>query len=248
MPPMKKRQYKKKGAPRRKARVPRGVNNLSELSRSNYARCSEITTLNPGGTLGQVLTANTTYAIQSSLDAAGTARAQLIARNFQEFRITKIQFRFKPLYDTFTAGAGYAGGTAPQLYMYVNRDGDVSGDSTAMIRMGINPISLAKDGNKTMTWRPSVVYRGETDQATIIKVSPWLNTQNAINTSGGGFTPNATAHYGLVFLARAIDATGSAPVGLAVGTAEIETFFEFRRPYHTTATGDALTPVVRIGV
>jgi len=231
--------------PRRKVvRRRAGANNLSALARSNYARISETAVLQvPGGS--QILNTNTIYSVVSSLDKATTQRAQLVAREFQEFRITKVVFRFKPLFDTFLAGASASGTAAPQLYMYVNRDGDVSGDSTAMIRMGINPTSLAKDGNKTMSWKPSVIYPSETGQASIIKTSPWLNCQNSKNTTGSGFVPNATEHYGLVFNARLIDATGAAPVDVAVGTAEIETFYEFRRPAWTTATGDQ-TPIVRL--
>jgi len=248
--PIKKRVYKKrKAAPRRrKLAISRAPNNLAALARTNYARCSEIEALTytpTGGAATQILKTNTTYAVTSSLAKTGTVRAQLIARNFQEFRITKVVFRFKPLFDTFVAGAAYGGGAAPQLYMYVNRDGDVSGDSTAMIRMGINPISLAKDGNKTMVWKPSVVYPSETGQASIIKTSPWLNTQNENNTSGSGFDVNATLHYGLVFNARLLSADGSAPADVSVGTAEIETFYEFRRPYHTTQTGD-VGPIVQL--
>jgi len=246
MPPRK--NYKKKAPRRRKPAIPRGPNNLRELARTNYARCSEIEALTytpVGGAATQILKTNTIYSVVSSLAKAGTVRAQQIAKQFQEFRITKVIFRFKPLFDTFVAGASYGGGATPQLYMYVNRDGDVSGDSTAMIRMGINPVSLAKDGNKTMSWKPSVVYPSETGQASIIKVSPWLNTQNENNTSGSGFDVNATQHYGLVFNARLLDATGSAPADVSVGTAEIETFYEFRRPYHTTVTGD-VAPVVQL--
>lgn len=245
--------YRKKAPARRRRKVVRrrkvgrrGANNLGALARSNYARCSEIAALNPGGSLGQVLQTNTTYSISSSLDKVGTDRAQQIAKNYQEFRITKVVFRFKSLFDTYVAGAAYGGGAAPQLYMYVNRDGDASGDSTAMIRMGINPISLAKDGNKTISWKPSVVYPSNTGLASIIKTSPWLNTQNQNNTSGAGFTPNATPHYGLVFTARLLDATGSAPTDVAVGTAEIETFFEFRRPYYTSAAGVDTPAVVHL--
>jgi len=236
---------KKKSAPRRrKAAIPRVPNNIRELERTNYARVSETAVLQgPGGS--QILNTNTIYSVVSALNKATTARAQLVAREFQEFRITKVVFRFKPLFDTFLAGASTSGTAAPQLYMYVNRDGDVSGDSTAMIRMGINPISLAKDGNKTMTWKPSVVYPSDTGLASIIKTSPWLNCQNQNNGTGGGFTPNATEHYGLVFNARLLDATGAAPTDVAVGTAEIETFYEFRRPAWTTATGD-LAPIVKL--
>jgi len=244
----------RKRVPRRRkvARKPRrrvrrgGANNLSSLARTNYARCSEIAALVDPTSGSQVLKTNTTYSVSSSLAKTGTARAQLIARNYQEFRISKVIFRFKPLFDTFVAGAAYGGGATPQLYMYVNRDGDASGDSTAMIRMGINPISLAKDGNKTISWKPSVIYPSDTGLASIIKTSPWLNTQNQNNTSGSGFDVNATLHYGLVFNARLIDSTGSAPADVSVGLAEIETFFEFRRPYHTTQTGVDVPAVVHL--
>ena len=235
----------KRKAPRRRRkvarRVPRGIgggaNNLTALARTNYARCSEIKALNPGGGLGSVLTSNTVYSLTTALDMAGAFRAKEIARYYQEFRITKVVFRFKPLYDTYAAGVALAGGAAPQLYMYVNRDGDVSGDSTTMTRMGINPISLAKDGNKTITWKPSVVYPSDTGLASIIKTSPWLNCNN--QNTVGAYVPNATLHYGLVFNAVALDGTGSAPIS-PVGTAEIETFFEFRRPQYQTVSGDTV--------
>jgi hypothetical protein len=60
------------------------------------------------------------------------------------------------------------------------------------------------------------------------------------------FVPNATKHYGLVFNARLLDATGNAPTDVAVGTAEIETFFEFRRPQFQVTSGD-IAPVIHLG-
>jgi len=239
MPIRRQRKARKAGRkPRR--RVPRGIrggaNNLTALARVNYARCSEVTLLSSGD-LGQVLLANTIYNTYTSLAAPGTARAQLIARNYQEFRITKMQFRFKPLFDTYIPGTGGNNlQSAPQLYMYVNRDGDVSGDSTAMARMGINPVSLAKDGNRQITWKPSVVLQSETGNANIIKVSPWLNCNENNNTTGAGFTPNAVKHYGLVWRADYLAPDGSKPTPPCF-TAEVEVFYEFRRPQHTTQSG-----------
>jgi len=235
------RRYRPRRKPARKHRARRarrgGANNLAALARVNYARCSETTILSASPN-GAVLNANTIYNTYTSLAAPGTARAALIARNYQEFRITKMVFRYKPLYDTYIPGvSGNVMQSAPQLYMYVNRDGDVSGDSTAMARMGINPISLAKDGNRQISWKPSVILQSETGNANIIKVSPWLNCNEANNITGAGFTPNAVKHYGLVWRADYLAPDGTRPTGIACFTAEVETFFEFRRPQHTTETG-----------
>lgn len=241
MPPKKTTKGKATG---RKYAISRGPNNLAALARTNYARCSETTQLNLSGPLGQILVANQVYDVSSALNKVGSFRAREIAQYYQEFRITKVQFRFKPLFDTFVAGTAVAGGGTPQLYMYVNRDGDVSGDSTAMVRMGINPISLAKDGNKTMTWKPSVVYPSDTGLASIIKTSPWLNCNN--DTTAGAYVPNATLHFGLVWNVVLLDGTGNAPVDYPVGTAEIETFYEFRRPQFQPVSGESATPHVSL--
>jgi len=238
--PYRRRNYRKR-KPARKHRARRhrrgGANNLAALARANYARCSE-TTILTAEPLGQVLTTNTVYNTYTSLAAPGTARAALIARNYQEFRITRMVFRFKPLFDTYVPGTGGNNlQAAPQLYMYVNRDGDVSGDSTAMIRMGINPIDLSKDGNRQISWKPSVLLLSESNNANIIKTSPWLNCNENNNTTGAGFTPNTVKHYGLVWRADYLSPDGTKPIGLPCFTAEVETFFEFRRPQHTTQSG-----------
>ena len=216
--------YKKRALKRRPRRVPLNGNGLSALAKVNYARLSETRTLPDNRVFS-----NTYYNIQFSL-AGQLGRVAEIARLYQEFRISKVQFRLKSGYDTLqpnpAAGVGYL---APQIYMMLNRDGDAFTSITSYQRCGINPISMANDGNKRMTWRPSVVYRSETSPS-IIKVSPWLNTNDSRNT-GVAFVANTTPHYGINFYVDWQETTGDR-IQATVGTYEIELFFEFRRPYY----------------
>jgi len=169
--------------------------------------------------------------------SSASSRVQDIARNYQEFRITRMTVRVKPLYDTYIEGTSGSLG-APQLYFYANRDGDTPNGVVGMRQQGINPVSLAKDGNKTLSLKPSVVLAGQAG-ANIIRTSPWLNT-NVDNEINGVYSGNSTPHYGCVIY---IDTLGTAdPANIA--TLEVELSFEFRRPQYAPTDATGTTPVV----
>jgi len=240
MPP---RKYKKKAQrTNRKRRVaPLAGNNLGALARVNYARLSETRS---AGNDSRIFSC-TAYNFEVSL-AGQPGRVAEIARLYQEFRISRVRFTLKTAYDTLAAtpAAGVIP-MAPQIYMLVNRDGDAYPSLTAMQRSGINPVSMAKDGNKTMSWRPTVVYRSETSPS-IIKTSPWLNTSDSRNT-GGAFVPNTTPHYGLNLY---IDwqTSDANRIQVTAGTYELEVFFEFRRPFYPEVQGETATAVQNIAL
>jgi len=226
------KKYRKRAIKRR----PRGnPNALRALARTNYARISEtrIPNFSDANPDGDRIIANKSYNYQFSL-AGQIGRVADLAALYQEFRMTKVEFRFKSYADTVSVGATTPG---VQLYMVINRDGDEGKSWVGMLREGINPVSLNKDGNKTMTWRPTVVYKSETSPS-IIKTSPWMNTQDAQFT-GTPATLNTTPHYGLNLLAELSYPDGTKATNLSIGRVEVELHFEFRRPFYTDSSAIA---------
>ncbi|AXH75268.1 MAG: putative cap protein [Cressdnaviricota sp.] len=224
-----------------------GPNNLTALARTNYARCSE--TRQASDPIG--LLTNTVYAYQVSMAGASdnsSRRVLGIAKEYQEFRITKIQARLKPYFDSFVATAAGSYSASPQLYMYVVRDGDVPNGLVHLRLMGINPQPFSKDGNKTLTWKPTVVYASETGSPNIIKTSPWMNTSKT-NTAGSASTwaGNDTPHYGLIVYCdhpSTSNSGGNDPI--PIGQLELEVFYEFRRPFITPAGAGETTTLSQV--
>lgn len=220
MPPRRKMR-----APRRKMRkVRKAPNSTANLVKDNYATLSETLEVPfPDPFYGIT---NVMYNITHSL--ASYSRAIEVARNYQEFQISYVEVRVKPRFDTWTNQVG-GNNSVPQLYHQVIKDGDTPSTALELKHNGINPISFAMDKNITWRYKPAVVIAGSAGNPTILRNSPWLNTNNNV---GAGYVPNATLHYGSAFIADTLDA-----VPESLYRVEVETHFKFRKPSWVTPPG-----------
>lgn len=217
MPP---RRYKKR-APRKMRKGRKSPNSTANLVKDNYAVLSEIVEVPfPEPFYGKT---NEMYNITHSL--ASYSRAVEVARNYQEFQISYIEVRVKPRFDTWTNQVG-GNNAAPQFYYQVIKDGDTPATALELKHNGINPVTFATDRNIVWRYKPAVVIAGSAGNPTILRNSPWLNTNNNVGT---GYVPNATLHYGSAFIADTLDG-----VQESMFRVEVETHFKFRKPSWVT--------------
>jgi len=199
----------------------------------NLAKCSDMCQFGTTQDSSVGLQTDTAENYQFHLDQF--PRAKAIAQNYQEFKIDYVEVRIKPYFDTFNSVVATASsGTltrAPQLYKYIVKTGELAPADPNWFRAnGVNAITLAKDKNISMRYKPAIRI-GDVASATgpgsgfnTIKVSPWLSTND---TTAVGFVPNTTIHYGhCVF----IDSQQPSTTNTEVCQMEIEAHFVFRKP------------------
>jgi len=218
---------------RRRARRSGGLNSFARQNRTDHSSLQEsyvVDTMNTQ-TIYNLNTALSTY-----------TRASHVAQMYQEYKITKVTILIKPNLDTYNTG----GVVVPQLYFLPVRDGSTVFTYTDFFKNGVKPTTFAKDANHSFSYRPSIIYAGEGDAGrnTIVKTSPWLNTDFTVGA--GSFSPNPTLHYGASWIALAAPfATGA----VNIASFEVRVNFKFRKPAYQTisAHNDAITmPIVNV--
>lgn len=110
---------------------------------------------------------------------------------YQYYRITSVELRFKPYFDTFANGLS-SGQTLPYLFFQYDKSGSLTGlNAQGFEDIGTKAIRM-DDKTLTRTWKPSVLTASG-GTVTQFKVAPWLPTQVAN-------TPNDDVdHYGAIF-------------------------------------------------
>jgi len=124
---------------------------------------------------------NTVYG-PGTIDLSSFKRASGIAREYQEYRITKVTWAFKPQFDTFMANTDAATALrVPYFYSVIDRNRTLPLASTlaTLQAMGAKPRRF-DDKTLTVSYRPAVqaaVYQGAgVSVASSRKMSPWLST------------------------------------------------------------------------
>lgn len=188
------------------------------------------------------LATNTPY--QAFVSLLNFPRALDIADNFQQYRITRVEFKYTPNYDTFTSqyqpGTSNASMTVP--YFYSTRLTNVAPTTFALNflqTMGAKPRRL-DDKTITVSYKPNVnmaaaegpQFVGQTKPV----YSPWLNTHYYDATSPAPvLTMDGTPHFGHAFwVSQAQQTLGQQTAPLAL---EITVHFEFKKPWDKTALG-----------
>lgn len=214
-------------------RVPR-------LTYDNLAKCSDMMLF--GATRDSSGALVTDTAENYNFNLSQFPRASAIAKEYQEFKLDYVEIRIKPYFDTYNSIVDATStGTlnrAPQLYKYIMKTGELAPADPNWFRAnGVNAISLAKDKNITMRYKPAIrvgnVVSASATPGTgfsTIKVSPWLATND---TTAVGFVPNSSIHYGHAIY---IDSQQSAVTNTEVCQIEIEAHFVFRKPNTQTTT------------
>lgn len=185
--------------------------------------------------------------------AAAADRIQLIAQNYQEYRIKRITWDAKGYFDTFQAAVTATTPTVPHLYWRVDKSGTYSASSTlnTLKSSGCKPIRL-DDKLIRKSFKPSVMQAvasapgAESATPDLVlgshRVSPWLPTnQNAYVAGSTTWDPSSIDHLGLLI---GID-SDVVPFGGPCASIQFTVEFEFRKPLDdTTATGAVVSEVV----
>ena len=103
--------------------------------------------------------ANNTIYRYDTARLAAFDRLVLIAQAYQYYRITKIEMKFKPFYDTYSGplDSAPATSTVPYFHWLINRGDNVDINSFNALRdAGSKPIRF-DDKTITVRWKPSVL-------------------------------------------------------------------------------------------
>lgn len=162
-------------------------------------------------------------------------RALAHAEQYGLYRIAKIVFKHKPIYDTYipsqatgTPSANYITGV-PSLYWKMNRyaDSPAAWSLADIQSLGAKPHRL-DDKQYTLTYKPNILLANESAGSVsgTVKMTPWLNTDDAPDT--GAFAPSTTQHEGhFLWIDAPTVNTTSDPV---VCSLDVTIYYEFKTP------------------
>jgi len=160
------------------------------------------------------------------------ARAPAIAKEFGLYRIAKITFTHRPLWDTYNSslpGVGNSPNSLPTLYWKMCRYGDAppafNGDY--MRALGAKPFRL-DDKQVTVAYKPNILYTQENaagQTASSIKITPWLSTDDT--PQDAVFTLSTAEHYGHTLF---IEGGGAGSANGTVANLDIQIVYEFKNP------------------
>jgi len=178
----------------------------------------------------QIINLNTPY-LQIKAGITGD-RATGLAKLFGEYRIKKIIWTYRPLFDTYSsslAGAGNSPNSVPTLYWRMNRYGDTPAafNGNYMRAMGATPRRL-DDKQVTFSYTPNVIQSqqavGGANQASI-KIGAWLSTDDVVNDNN--FNISTAEHFGHSMF---VEGGGAGNAQGAVCYQDCKVIYEFRNP------------------
>lgn len=202
----------------RKQQKKRRSNRRRNATKSEFASLKEVHTFDS-------LDANIAYK-DYECSLARFQRASTVAKAYREYRITKVEYIFKALADTFNAGGA---STVPQLYAMIDKTGTMA--NVALVeefrRAGAKPRRF-DDRNIRVTFKPAALqFAYDKNHASntwaIPKTSPWLSCDKN-NDSTLPWAASSIDHLGLVWIQ---DQQGAAPTQYVV---EMVAHFQFRKP------------------
>lgn len=221
--PASKRTYKKKSsAPRR--RNYRRRNPLPRAPTGTFG--SRVETFSKTGTMGQVYDLN-------NISLANLPICAKEASLFQYYRITSVQMRFKPNFDTFTSSGG---SVLPYLYFLYDKAGSLGAlDADQFEQAGAKPVRFDE---KTIIrkWRPAVITGTIADAITQFKTSPWLPTHDL-----SGASLNDVLHTGAVWYISKMN-----PGDATTYDIDITVTVQFRKALVEPTAGAKSTPLLSV--
>lgn len=178
----------------------------------------------------QVINLNTPY-LQIKAGITG-GRASQMAKLFGEYRIKKIIWTYRPLFDTYSSslpGAGNSPNSVPTLYWRMNRYGDTPAAFTGdyMRAMGATPKRL-DDKQVRFSYTPNIIQSQQAvagaNQATI-KLGPWLSTDDVVQDNN--FNISTAEHFGHSLF---VEGGGAGTANGACCYQDVKVIYEFRNP------------------
>lgn len=195
----------------------------------------------------QVVNLNTPYLFLKS--GITGARASAIAKEFGLYRIAKIIFTHRPIFDTYSsslAGVGNSPNSLPTLYWKMNRYGDFPAafNGDYMRSLGAKPFRL-DDKQVSVSYKPNILTvqqdtAGNTPSG--IKITPWLSTDDT--PQDNAFTLSTALHYGHTLF---VEGGGAGNATGAVANLDIKVVYEFKNPRLVTSSqGSSQATVLQV--
>lgn len=200
-------------------------------------------------------TANTIYKFdQTSL--SNFDRMTAIAKNYQYFRITKLEMKFKPFSDTYIPGTGGAvqGASIPYFYSLINKGNVLNVASFNSLRdAGAKPRRF-DDKTISVAWKPAVLV-GVQDYSSVgpanntmfnmKKISPWLSTNLNAGLRSPTWTPSTVDHCGILYGVEQDNAGSTGQIEYGV---EVTAYFQFKGPLNAPGVGEELEATTKLCV
>lgn len=191
----------------------------------------------------QVINLNTPY-LQIKQGITG-ARASALAKLFGEYRIKKIIWTYRPLFDTYSSslpGAGNSPNSVPTLYWRMNRYGDTPAAFNAdyMRAMGATPKRL-DDKQVVVSYSPNIIQSQQNvagATTATIKVAPWLSTDDLVQDNN--FNISTAEHFGHSMF---VEGGGAGTAQGAVCYQDCKVIYEFRNPRLTAVPTTYINPL-----
>lgn len=154
------------------------------------------------------------------INAQFTAAPQLAAL-YQYYRITSVQWRLKPNFDTYVAPGVVAGNPQlPYLYFLYDKAGSLGALNSAQFEAcGAKPVRV-DDKTILRKWKPTVRLNDAQSAVPMFKASPWMPTYQT-----DGITPNAPNHLGAVWYVSKMSNTDA-----QVYDIDVTVTFQFKKP------------------
>lgn len=162
-----------------------------------------------------------------NLNLSGFTRASTVAKGYQFYRITKVEYQVLPQFDTFTANGNTK---VPYLYWLIDRNKQYQffNSHKQLEKAGAKPIRL-DDKTVRFGYRPSVLQGVLDNQVSTTnpqfnqyKITPWLNTRN-MNVIGT-WVANGVDHTGVAWY---VDDQGADAITFRIVR---RVHFEFKKP------------------
>lgn len=232
---------KKRRFPRRKRMLRKRVSKRNPNNIGGPNTCKVIETIP-----GQTVNLNTPYLFLKS--GITGARASAIAKEFGLYRIAKVIFTHRPLFDTYSsslAGAGNSPNAIPTLYWKMNRYGDFPAAFTGdyMRSLGAKPFRL-DDKNIVVSYKPNILTVQQDTAANTaagIKITPWLSTDDTPQDQN--FTLSTALHYGHTLF---VEGGGAGTAQGVVCNLDIKVVYEFKNPRLVTASQGVQATVLQV--
>lgn len=176
-----------------------------------------------------------------------------IAKNYQFFRFTKVEMRFKPYSDTYIPGTGTAPGqvtaSVPYLYRLVDKGQtlvNAAADFNTLRDAGCRPIRF-DDKTVTVSWKPAVIFMTQdytqgspstsVPKPAYNRISPWLATSANAGERVGSWFPSEIDHTGLIY---GCEQNAVVPDLVYKYGVEITVHAQFKKPLNAPADGVSL--------
>lgn len=160
------------------------------------------------------------------------SRASAIAKEFGLYRIARIIFTYRPVFDTYSSslpGTGNSPNAVPTLYWKINRYGDAPAAFTGdyMRSLGAKPFRL-DDKNVVFSYKPNILQAQNNTAGTTtssIKITPWLSTDDT--PADQNFALSTALHYGHTLF---IEGGGAGTAQGTVCNMDVKVVYEFKNP------------------